>query len=61
MLALSNIDLHYGASQALYDVGITAETGQITCLMGVNGAGKTSLLKVIAGVHRRSSGTFSFD
>ena len=61
MLELKNIDLYYGASQVLFDVHLTAETGKITCLMGTNGAGKTSLLKVIAGVHPRKSGSFSFD
>lgn len=61
MLELRNIDLFYGASQVLFDVSLTAETGKITCLMGTNGAGKTSLLKVIAGVHPRRNGTYHFD
>ncbi|MEM7546814.1 MAG: urea ABC transporter ATP-binding subunit UrtE [Pseudomonadota bacterium] len=61
MIELNHIDLHYGASQILYDVDLAAETGQITCLMGVNGAGKTSLLKVIAGAHPKSSGTYLLD
>jgi urea transport system ATP-binding protein len=61
MLELKNIDLHYGASQALYDVHLGAETGRITCLMGTNGAGKTSLLKIIAGAHPRSAGTYVLD
>ncbi|MBO6784930.1 MAG: ATP-binding cassette domain-containing protein, partial [Alphaproteobacteria bacterium] len=61
MLELRNIDLYYGASQVLFDVSLTAEVGQITCLMGTNGAGKTSLLKVIAGVHPRRAGSFAFD
>ncbi len=61
MLELRNIDLYYGASQVLFDVSLTAEVGKITCLMGTNGAGKTSLLKVIAGVHPRRAGSFTFD
>ncbi|MCR9257809.1 MAG: urea ABC transporter ATP-binding subunit UrtE [Alphaproteobacteria bacterium] len=61
MLELRNIDLFYGASQVLFDVQLTAERGKITCLMGTNGAGKTSLLKVIAGVHPKRSGRFWFD
>ena len=61
MLELRNIDLYYGASQVLFDVSLTAEVGKITCLMGTNGAGKTSLLKVIGGVHPRSAGSFTFD
>lgn len=61
MLKLSGIDLHYGASKILHSVDLSAEKGKITCVMGVNGAGKTSLLKVIAGVHGRSAGSYHFD
>ncbi|MGV6848528.1 MAG: urea ABC transporter ATP-binding subunit UrtE [Marinibacterium sp.] len=61
MLDVENLTLHYGQSQILYDVSLRAETGQITCLMGTNGVGKTSLLKAIAGVHPRSSGAVSLD
>lgn len=59
MLELKGIDLHYGSSKILHGVDISAETGRITCVMGVNGAGKTSLLKVIAGAHPRSAGTYA--
>ena len=58
MLELKNIDLHYGQSQALYGVNISAELGQVTCVMGVNGVGKTSLLKVLAGVKTPSGGEY---
>ncbi|MEM8755680.1 MAG: urea ABC transporter ATP-binding subunit UrtE [Pseudomonadota bacterium] len=58
MLELKDVTLHYGASQILHGVDLSAEVGRVTCLMGVNGAGKTSLLKVAAGVHPRSGGTF---
>lgn len=61
MLDLQNITLHYGQSQILYDVNLQAETGKITCLMGTNGVGKTSLMKVISGTHSQSGGTFLLD
>ena len=61
MLAVRNLTLHYRQSQILHDVSLYAECGQITCVMGTNGVGKTSLLKAIAGVHPRSGGTITFD
>ena len=38
------IDLHYGAAQALRGVSLKAEPGKVTCVLGRNGVGKTSLL-----------------
>jgi len=49
MLSVENIDLYYGAAQALRDVSITAVPKQITCILGRNGVGKTSLLRAIVG------------
>ena len=49
MLAVENLDLHYGAAQALRSVSISAEIGQIACVMGRNGVGKTSLMRAIVG------------
>ncbi len=48
-LSAQNIDLFYGASQALKNVSISAEIGKVTCLLGRNGVGKTSLLRAIVG------------
>ena len=61
MLKIDNLTLHYGQSQILYDVCVEAERGAVTCIMGTNGVGKTSLLKAIAGVHQRSRGDVSLD
>ncbi|MFT3974751.1 MAG: urea ABC transporter ATP-binding subunit UrtE [Amaricoccus sp.] len=49
MLTVENIDLYYGAAQALRDVSVTAEPGQVTCILGRNGVGKTSLMRSISG------------
>ena len=58
MLKTNDICLHYGSSQILYNISIEAMIGEITCLMGSNGVGKTSLLKVLSGNHPSSSGNY---
>ncbi|MEM8794725.1 MAG: urea ABC transporter ATP-binding subunit UrtE [Pseudomonadota bacterium] len=59
MLQIRDLCLHYEQSQILYDISLEAETGKVSCVMGTNGVGKTSLLKAIAGTHPRSSGSLS--
>ena len=49
MLIVSNIDLFYGASQALWDVSLSAARGAVTSVLGRNGVGKSSLLRAIVG------------
>ena len=49
MLTVSNIDLFYGASQALWDVSLSAARGAVTSVLGRNGVGKSSLLRAIVG------------
>ncbi|MEM8838167.1 MAG: urea ABC transporter ATP-binding subunit UrtE [Pseudomonadota bacterium] len=61
MLEIRDLCLHYEQSQILYDISLEAETGKVSCVMGTNGVGKTSLLKAIAGTHPRSSGTLSLN
>ena len=48
-LAVSNVDVFYGAAQALRGVSLTVETGKVCCLLGRNGVGKTTLLRTIIG------------
>jgi urea transport system ATP-binding protein len=61
MLEVSSIDLHYGAAQALRNVSLSAEPGKVTCVLGRNGVGKTSLLDALAGQHPISKGAIMFD
>jgi len=49
MLTVSNLDLFYGASQALWGVSLSAARGAVTCVLGRNGVGKSSLLRAIVG------------
>lgn len=60
-LSVNNIDLHYGAAQILHGVSMSAKPAAVTCVMGRNGVGKTSLLKAITGHHPISNGDISLD
>jgi urea transport system ATP-binding protein len=59
MLQVNAIDLHYGAAQALRAVSLSAEPGKVTCVLGRNGVGKTSLLDALAGQHPVSKGSIT--
>jgi len=61
MLELSQVDSYYGASQALYNVDLSAEPGKISCVLGRNGVGKTTLLKALAGQQSISAGSIMFN
>ena len=61
MLEVNAIDLYYGAAQALRSISLTAEPGKVTCVLGRNGVGKTSLLDALAGQQPVSGGTILLD
>ena len=56
MITTKGLTLHYGGSQILYGIDFAAKAGEVTCIMGTNGVGKTSFLKALAGTHPRSGG-----
>jgi branched-chain amino acid transport system ATP-binding protein len=60
MLALDGVHAHYGSAHVLHGVSLTVEAGQIVCLVGRNGVGKSTTLKAIMGVVRPSAGTVAF-
>lgn len=61
MLKVEKIDVYYGDLQALRDVSIDVEPGEVVSVIGSNGAGKSSLLKTISGILRPRRGTISLD
>ena len=60
MLSVSSLDLYYGDAQALTGVSLEVPQGEIVAIVGANGAGKSSLIRTIAGIERARTGTISF-
>jgi len=61
MLSVENVDLFYGASQALRGVSLTAAKEAVTCVMGRNGVGKTSLMRAIVGQQQVRRGRITWE
>lgn len=60
-LTVDNIDVFYGAAQALRGVSLLALPGEVTCVLGRNGVGKTTLLKAIAGQQKIAAGRITWE
>jgi len=61
MLAIRNLDLFYGDARALDGISLDVETGEIVAIVGANGAGKTSLIRTVAGMQRPRRGSIEFE
>ncbi|WP_432696729.1 ABC transporter ATP-binding protein [Marinobacterium sp. YM272] len=61
MLKLRNVNTHYGQVQALHDVSIDVNQGEIVTLIGANGAGKSTLMMTVCGSPQASSGSIEFE
>lgn len=61
MMTIEHLNVSYGESRILNDVSLEIPSGQVVCLMGRNGVGKTTLLKSIMGLLRSTSGSITFD
>ena len=60
MLEVKDLDLYYGDAQALDRVSLSVPKGEIVAIVGANGAGKSSLIRSIAGIEKPRSGTITF-
>src|SRR5258708_34389969 len=60
MLNVQDIDLYYGDAQALDQVSLDVPQGEVVAIIGANGAGKSSLIRTIAGIEMPRSGTIRF-
>ena len=60
MLKLNNVDVCYGKVQALYGVNLEIKEGSIVSLLGANGAGKSTVLKVISRLVQQKTGSITF-
>jgi branched-chain amino acid transport system ATP-binding protein len=61
MLELKSVNTYYGVIQALHDVSLRVNDGEIVTLIGANGAGKSTTLMTICGIQHPRSGTITFD
>jgi simple sugar transport system ATP-binding protein len=61
LLEIRNISKFFGSVIALKDISTTVRAGQVTCVLGDNGAGKSSFIKVLSGVHRPDEGELVLD
>jgi len=61
MLRVEGLSVFYGVIQALHEVSLHVEAGEIVTLIGSNGAGKTTALLALSGLLQPTSGTISFE
>ncbi len=61
LLALNDLAKYYGNIIALEGVTTTVEAGEVTCVLGDNGAGKSTFIKILAGVHQHDGGNVELD
>jgi len=61
LLEVTGLSCHYGPIQALWDITLSVDEGELVALVGANGAGKTTLLRAISGIQPASAGKIRFD
>jgi len=58
LLEVRNVSKYFGSVIALKDISMQVRAGEVTCVLGDNGAGKSSLIKILSGVHQQDEGEF---
>ncbi len=61
MLTLEQVDVYYGNIQALWQVSLRVEEGEVIAIVGSNGAGKSTILRAISGLLKPRKGSIHFD
>ena len=61
LLSVKNLSVSYGPAQAIFDVSLTADGGEVVAILGANGAGKSTLARAISGLVPSASGSVEFD
>ena len=61
LLEISNLTVHYGGAICLNDISLAVEKGEIVSIIGSNGAGKTTILRTIAGLKKLTTGEIRLD
>src|ERR1700690_3795338 len=61
MLSVENVEVRYGAVPAIRNLSLNVDKGEIVTLLGANGAGKPTTLRMISGLHRPYAGTVSLE
>jgi len=61
MLSIKQLRAHYGTSQALFDINLSIEAGQVATLLGRNGMGKTTTIHSVIGIVKPTGGTVTFE
>ncbi len=61
ILSLQNINKSFGPIDVLHDINLEVKAGEVLCLLGDNGAGKSTVIRLLSGVHQPSSGRMVMD
>ena len=61
LLKLSNINKSFGPIDVLHDISLKVHAGEVLCLLGDNGAGKSTVIRILSGVHQPTTGTIEIE